>query len=126
MRRDSQRLHERRVMDDLQTLLNRTYWFIIIAVACLVSAVKTLSKPRATIGGYLLAFLSGFIGAILFCYLGAEITLYFTGSSRFGLAVGGFFAWQGGDWIKKLVEKIINDKFSKKSTFDDEDEQYEQ
>ncbi|WP_297945505.1 phage holin family protein [uncultured Campylobacter sp.] len=97
-------------MNDLNSLFDKIYWGCMMALAIAITALRTMSKKRKSKFAYIVAFLSGFLSSITLCYFGSEFTLFMTGNTRFGLAVGGFFAWVGADAVKNWAEKFVCSK----------------
>lgn len=73
--------------------------------------------PRDDIVGWkkVVSFLSATLSSIFVCWLAYEFALIVFGNTRAALAVGGYFAWQGAEWTRSKINKLLDNKFIGKS-----------
>lgn len=107
------------VMDSVEFLKEYLYQFLIILVGIGASFIRIANqkKKHFKLKDLFTVFLVGIFSSVFFCWLGYEIAFYFSNSQDFSLAIGGFFAWQGGEWIKQTIDDFINHRIIKKDDF---------
>ncbi|OPA77243.1 hypothetical protein BFG04_03880 [Campylobacter pinnipediorum subsp. pinnipediorum] len=103
-------------MNDILIFFEKNSYLLWIAIIGLVAGFlndkysedKTNTRKIAN-------FFTGAISSMFFCWIAYEISYYFTDHERLSLAVGGFVAWRGAEWINSIVDKFIETKTNKGS-----------
>lgn len=75
---------------------------------------KYLNKPLKQ---RIMLLISGSMTSAFLCWLGFESALYFTQNHNFSLAIGGFFAWRGADWVTNLIDEFVKYRILKNNDF---------
>ncbi|MBQ7675513.1 MAG: hypothetical protein IJT33_03535 [Campylobacter sp.] len=90
------------------------YQILIILVGIGASFVRVMQKKHENFKSFFVAFIGGVFSSVFFCWLGYEVAFYFTQAQQYSLAIGGFCAWQGGEWIKQVVDDFIKNRITNK------------
>ena len=98
---------QRKIMDLQEALAKYFYQMMIIIVGIGASFVRVTMQKKKRFKDFFMSFVGGICSSVFFCWVAYEICFYFTQTEQFSLAIGGFCAWQGGEWIKSIIDDFI-------------------
>lgn len=97
-------------VDSLIEEIGFYFWVIIVGVfGGLLNLANGGKGGRSKLHRALNALI-GTLSSMFVCWLAYEAALYFTQAPKFSLAIGGFFAWRGAEWVTAMIDKAIDKK----------------
>lgn len=97
-------------VDSLIEEIGFYFWVIMVGVfGGLLNLANSGASGKSKLHRALNALI-GTLSSMFVCWLAYEATLYFTQAPKFSLAIGGFFAWRGAEWVTAMIDKAIDKK----------------
>lgn len=94
-------------MDNILEEIGLYFWVILVGLA---GGLLNMASSKKKGAQRLISALVGTASSMFVCWLAYEATFYFTQAPKFSLAVGGFFAWRGAEWVTAMIDKAIDKK----------------
>jgi len=102
------------------------FWVILVGfIGGILDYIDSGSKKKAT------SVIVGIATSMFLGWIGFEMANFFIKDTRASLAICGFLAWRGTEWIKETVDRAINsklnrhdeyfDKFEERDNYEDQD-----
>ena len=97
-------------MDSILEEIGFYFWvFIVGVVGGLLNLANGGKGGRSKLHRALNALI-GTLSSMFVCWLAYEVAHFFTQAPKFSLAIGGFFAWRGAEWVTAMIDKAIDKK----------------
>lgn len=97
-------------VDSLIEEIGFYFWVIMVGVfGGLLNLANSGASGKSKLHRALNALI-GTLSSMFVCWLAYEAALYFTQAPKFSLAIGGFFAWRGAEWVTAMIDKAIDKK----------------